>query len=95
MIMTLNYYRLHNPLTKLNYFQCTCFKLQSYFITGVDGYTLDLTPLSDVCANITTLRMVNPSNADVYDYDSSPYYMRDRARKPSIDPEKITVSIRN
>lgn len=61
----------------------------------MDGYTLDLTPLSDVCANITTIRLINPSNADVYDYDTAPYFMRDRARKPSFDPEKITVSIRN
>ncbi|XP_031634006.1 glutamate receptor ionotropic, kainate 2-like [Contarinia nasturtii] len=63
----------------------------SYFITGIDGYLLDLMPLPDVSANITTIRFINPTNADIYEYEIKPYFVRNRNYKPMFNPYSMTT----
>lgn len=45
--------------------------LQSYFIANHDGYTLDLSTIVNVTANITTIRLFNPDNIDVNEYPNN------------------------
>lgn len=68
------------------------FLLQSYFLLGDGGHTLDLSPLPDIKANITAIRFINPANADVYEYETQPYFVRNRYYKPMFNANLITVS---
>lgn len=68
------------------------FLFQSYFLLGGDGHTMDFSPWPDIRANITTLRLLNPSNADVYEYETQPYFLRSRYSKPVYNPITMTVN---
>lgn len=69
---------------------CWLCPLQSYFILNTDGYTIDLTPLTAMRANITTIRLINPSNVDVLNtvYE---FHMQNRFR--SMNANQVTVSV--
>lgn len=50
----------------------TRFFLQKYFIANYDGYTLDLSTIPDMTANVTTIRLLNPDNIAVNEYPNNP-----------------------
>lgn len=44
---------------------------KGYFIANYDGYTLDLSTIPDMIANVTTIRLMNPDNIAVNEYPSN------------------------
>lgn len=74
--------------TSLTFF----YSLQSYFLLGGDGYTIDLTPLPDMKSNITTIRLLNPNIADVYAEERQPYFRENRYYRRKYNANLMTVS---
>lgn len=44
--------------------------MQKYFIVNHDGYTMDLSAIGDITANITTIRLLNLETIDFNEYPS-------------------------
>lgn len=48
--------------------------LQKYFMVNYDAYTIDLSSLGNLSANITTIRLFNPENINFNEYPSQPKF---------------------
>lgn len=61
---------------------------------NIDGSTVDLSPLKDIRANITTIRLMSPANVDVINavYE---FHMRNRFRSMNVDQVSVSVTYFN